>query len=402
MAANIKLYGGIMKKLFLILTILIILFGCEDATEDNTPEIPDPPVIDPPVIDPPIEPDSSPVIFSLYDGEKMMYYDGNEIVIAYYGNVNTAGSQTRSIDDVLYHFNEYGDPVLSEWLPVIPDAIISKPNQPQSSGQSRAIAYQDEVWILEDIDPATALSLGAQYKHYTNIYHNLDIEGLWYFNDWEVKEVISPLSGAIIAIDTLNGYHNLTGQEVIYRALNNGLMIHNFNINTKTANIKTDTGNYNISWTFNFFNSAKWQLADGIWYSHNGYIWDSVNDLQEQSTAMWDWNQYPYPVQDIYGEAPVLIPAGVVKENNIEVIYWIECNTGTLIRYIPGIDDIGIFPQIYVGDGYRMTGISKSKYLEPEIADGNLYFHDSGSIKKYNFNTSIVSVFSGDMELDLW
>ena len=394
-----------MKKLFLILTILI-LFGCEDTTYNNDPEIPDPPVIpeDPPVIEPPVNPSNNPVLFSLFDGEKMMYYDGTETVIAYYGNINRAGNKIHSVDDILYHFDNYGNPTLSEWLPAIPTAIIAIPNLSGSmlSGMAPVIAYQDDVWILEDIDPETALSLGAQYKHYTNIYDNLVVSGLWYLNDWEVKEVISPLSGNIIAIDTLNGYHNLTGNEIIYLAVDGGLMIHNRDLNIKTANIKTDTGNYNISWTFNFFNSAKWQLADGIWSSHNGYTWDSVNGLQEQSTAMWDWNQYPYPVQDIYGEAPVLIPAGVRLENNIEVVYWIECNTGTLIRYIPGIDTIGILPQIYVGDGYRMTGIQKSIVLKPEIIEDAIYFHDAGSIKKFSFTTSIINIFSGDMELTKW
>ena len=397
-----------MKKLFLIFTILILLFGCPDPGGDDTPTIPDPPVVpdDPPVIDPPIDPAENPVLLSLFDGEKMMYYDGTEISIAYYDdNINCAGLKMRSIGDVLYHFDEYGNPLLAEWLPAEPTEIISIPNTPAGSisyNMAGSIVYQDEVWILEDIPPAEAYAMGAQYKHYTQVYHNLDIIGLWYMNEWEVREVIKPLSDDVIAIDTLGTYHNLTGSEIVYYALNNGIMIYNFNVGSKTAKLKTDTGNYDIAWSLNFFNSAKWQLANGVWYSHNGYTWDSVNGLEENNTTMSDWNQYPFPVQEIYGEAPLLIPAGIRFENSIDVIYWIECNTGTLIKYIPGIDDIIIEPQIYLGDGYRITGVEKSTILKPVIIGNYLYFHNDNNIMRYNFITSVIDIFSGEMELDKW
>ena len=73
-----------MKKLFLILTILILLFGCQDPVSNDTPVIPDPPVVpdDPPVIDPPIDPAENLVLFSLFDGEKMMYYDFNTTIVS--------------------------------------------------------------------------------------------------------------------------------------------------------------------------------------------------------------------------------------------------------------------------------------------------------------------------------
>lgn len=394
-----------MKKLFLILAI-ILLFGCPDPGNNDTPTLPDPEIPDdPPVIDPPIETPSGPVLFSLYDGEKMMYYDGIDISIAYYGNIENAGNKMFSIENVLYHFNDNGIPTLTEWLPIIPDAIIAIPKSvpsPAPAGMSRAIVYQDEVWTLEDIEPADALAAGAQFKHYTRIYQYETEIGNWYLNDWEVKKVISPKCGGVIAIDTLKNYHNLDGSEIVFFAQNKKLMIHDVNINTKTGKFKTDTGNYSVSWTFNFFISAKWALADGDWYSHNGYTFDDVNLLQENNTVMWDWNQYPYPVQDIYGEAPVLISVGEREENSIEVLYWIECNTGTLIRYIPGIDQLNILPKLYNGTGYRTSGIAKSNILEPEIVGNELYYHDSGNIMIYNFITSAISVFSGDMELNVW
>ena len=48
-----------------------------------------------------------------------------------------------------------------------------------------------------------------------------------------------------------------------------------------------------------------------------------------------------------------------------------------------------------------MTGVQKSTVLEPAIVEDELYFHDD-NIKVYDFNTTTVSIFSGDMELDLW
>ena len=386
-----------MNKLLLI-TIIILLLGCEspdipDTTPTATPEPTATSTPEPPQPENTMEND---IIFSLYDGEKIMYYDGIETQIAYYGKINNAGNKKFSINDILYHFDNLGNPTLTEWLPTTPDAIKA------IEIKNKSIVYQDDIWILEDIDPDTALSLGAQYKHYTKIYHNLDVLGLWNLNEWEVKSVINTLSGNIIAIDTLSGYHNLTGNEAIYYAEDSGLMIHTFNSNTKTAYIKTDTGNYQITWSLNFFNSAKWQKANDIWYSHNGYTFDEINGLQENTNILKDWNVYPYPIETIFAEAPVIIPAGVRLENNIEVTYWTECNTGTLYRHVPNVDRIDVITDIYISDGLRTTGIQKASVLKPKIIEDKIYFHEGSNIKEYDFLTGIVNIFSNDMELIVW
>jgi len=51
---------------------------------------------------------------------------------------------------------------------------------------------------------------------------------------------------------------------------------------------------------------------------------------------------------------------------------------------------------------YRMTGVQKSTVLEPVIIENHLYFHDDNNIMRYNFITSVIDIFSGQMELDKW
>jgi len=49
-----------------------------------------------------------------------------------------------------------------------------------------------------------------------------------------------------------------------------------------------------------------------------------------------------------------------------------------------------------------MTGVQKSTVLEPVIIENHLYFHDDNNIMRYNFITSVIDIFSGQMELDKW
>lgn len=247
-------------------------------------------------------------------------------------------------------------------------------------------------WQIIAIDPVTAFSLGGQAKDYTDIYYQDVPIGHWSFNQWKTTGLIKTLSGAYFAID-VNGNPHPISETIISINHAKDLLIHNFDGLGRTATIETDQS-YSVSWSTNYFNSAKqWLAENGIWYSWNGYEFDT--DLTENANAMWSWNSPPYPITT--EEAPVIISAGVV---NLQ--YWIECNTGWLFTYDSIIDEIQPAYRLYPGDGYRLTGLARKDTLKPVIIDGILYFSNSG-IYALNLESGIVTLFfAGDGEIYEW
>ncbi len=364
-------------------SLIYITLSCSLPIPDN------PPVIvheDPPPEDPPEEPVLNPVIFALYDGTTLSFFDGQTKTDAYTGSIVQAGPRILAIDDVLYHFDEYGNVLKSEWLPVYPEAVAFSGN---------------DIYTFQRIDPDTAYNLGAMFREYTRVFQNNTEIGAWYLNEWRVSEILNLDNGDMVAVDTKGGYHTIIGSDDYWRAYDNGIGIHQFNPGNRIAYISDSSGDYFVNWSTNYFNSTSWQKSDNVWYSNNGYEWTPAG-LLENTNSLWDFTSYPYPVALPNGEPPTVIPATSRIENSESVSYWIECNSGYMFRHIPSLDKLEAIVRLYTGDGYRSTGISMASYIEPILIDDILYFHDSGSIMKYDFNTSLVSIFSQEMEIMEW
>ena len=373
----------ICSAVLLSASLIYITLSCSLPTPD------DPPIIvheDPPPEDPPEEPVINPVLFALYDGSELLFYDGTDTTIAYDGAVIKADPRIIAIDDVLYHFDEYGNVLKSEWLPVYPEAVVISGN---------------DIYTFERIDPDTAFSLGAMFREYTRIFENNTEIGAWYLNQWRVSDAFVLDNGDIVAVDTAGGFNTIIGSDDYWRAHPGGIGIYQFNPGNRTAYITDSTGDYFVSWSTNYFNSAAWQESDGTWYSNNGYEWTSQG-LLENTNSLWDFTSVPYPVILPNGEPPTVIPAAARIENSESVTYWIECNSGYLLRHIPSIDKLETIVRLYTGDSYRSTGISMASYIEPVLINDILYFHDSGSIMKYDFQTGLVTIFSQEMEIMEW
>lgn len=390
------------RERLLILALIALAFGFFSC--DLAPPVPDsPPVViptDPPPEDPPIDPVANPVLFALYDGTTLRYFDGENLTTAYTGDVEFAGPRTVSIDEVLYRFDDMGSVEASEWLPANPEALTLRPTG--ASASARSVAYSDEVYTLERIDPDTAYSLGALHEEYTRIFADSVESGAWYLNEWRVDEVFTIANGDVIARDTATFLHNLTSADEYWKAYEGGIGIRDFNPTSRNAYICDATGDYYVRWSTNYFNASKWQECDSTWYSQNGYTWNPTDGLTEQANELWGFNVSPYPVTLPYGESPVAVPAGIRYENSEWVTYWIECNSGNLFRHIPSLDRLDQTLRLYTGDGTRATGVSIASYIDPVIVADVLYFHYDGSIMQYDFGTGIVSVFAGDQEILPW
>lgn len=409
-----------MKKLFLLLvTVLLgtmLLVSCKQIA-GSIPEVitEDPPVIvhtDPPPEELPIEieVDLSDVILALYDGSNLRLWNGTILVDAYVGHVRTAGNKKLAFEDVLYYFDDSGNSVYSQWLPVIPSKLIATESATLSRSLSRSLAspksvvlYQDDVITIEDILPAEAYDLGARYEHYTRIFENNVEIGQWNLNEWECTDVIQTASGHILAINEHGAYINLTDDKVVETAYDGGIMT--YNMGSQEGFIADETGEYAVTWVMNFFDNSRWLKADGVYYTESGYSWTPEGGVISEANVMYgwnDWDTYPEEYEVSYNERPYILPAGINYENGEECTYWIECNTGGLYRHIPSIDRLDKVIELYDGPDTRAGGIPYFNTLDPQVIDGKLYYHESGTIKTFDFTTGMVSVFSINQEVIEW
>ncbi|NIA28354.1 MAG: hypothetical protein GWP06_00400 [Actinobacteria bacterium] len=310
-------------------------------------------------------PDLEPISLTFLTTDTLYFYDGQFIEQPNVNPVN-CGAKCFTDSDQRIIYDESGEIVSQETLIVEPSFILGD-------------------WIIENIDPDTAFSLGGQRKDYSRIYFQGVEQGNWFLNQWKATDLIQTISGDIIVIEG-NNFHPLTAVTGINHAKN--LLIHDFDSVNRTAIIETN-GVYAVSWATNYFNGAKdWLFLNGIYYSWNGYELEA--DLTENANALWGWNTTPYLVEIPNGQNPTLLSAGVFEN----ALYWIECNTGWLTRYVPESDVLETVSRLYVGDGYRTTGLLYLDSLKPVIVQGKLYFYD-GSIWEFDLRSGIVNLFFG-------
>jgi hypothetical protein len=353
-------------RILIYILLLLLLTACgssESPTYINSPAQPQP------------EPDPPAVVHNLIvsDGTDIYTSDGTDLFLFGTGQAANAQDGFISIDDILYGIDDTGSETISQRLVTTPSAI----------------AIGADTWIFENIDAATAYSMGGMYKNYVRIYQNSDIYSEWYLNQWEVVDAFITESGDVIAIDTVGKLRNIKNQSLaVSYARHNGLMIHSTDVNTHRSTISTVDGDFRVAYQYNyFFGANQWLWSDDtvLWYSWNGYTFDGL-DLHEMETSLQSFISTS-------GAAPVVVAAGTRVEHSETVLYWIECNDGWLYRYTPSLDRVEQVARLYMGDGDRLYGVNCAKVIKPILADGALFFTWSGSVWKYDFNSGSVSSF---------
>jgi len=371
-----------MKNLIIILMMFIV--GCSDAPEPQrsdatiqapvtVPESPPEPPKEQPIEPEELtEPGALPVLFSVISYGKLYFYDG-ELKAQENIAPKKCGDRCFLDGEKAVKYDEYGE-VVEQKTVGTPDLII-------------------DDWSIVRIDPATAYALGGLPKDYTKVFFQGVEVGKWYLNQWFCSDLVRTVSGDYVAIDRNGSAHPLNTEiENINHA--DKLLIYNFDPIGRTALIESDSV-FSVSWFHNYFNQAKeWLFFDGVWYSQNGY--ELGADLVENANALYNWNTvYPFGLS----EAPILIGAGVYDS----ALYWIECNAGFLVKYLPESDTIETAGRLYQGDGTRESGFVQKGVLDPVIIDGVLYYNESGSIWKLELETGIVELFfAGYGEVVKW
>lgn len=356
-----------MKKL-LTLTISIIIalsiISCSGKSESPSPIITDPYV--PPVIVNPIEPIIASVAF--YDGTDTYFYDGTVIVKWKTGRAEVTGYRKIAVDDVLYTLDQNAQiqtekNILSDYNLIVTDA-------------------DNNVWQTKTIDPVTAYNAGAPARNHTKILYNGAEFGDWMTRQY-ITRSIQNVNGDIIILGDSGGYRHLNGTKTGIQAIYNDILMHDFDGNTRIGMLNGKP----FATSFNFISNAKeWLKSGSKWYSMNGYTFDG-NTVSENASALWCWNyqaQYPITIP----ENAVVIAAGTRVEAGEAVIYFIECNTGWVFRYVPSLNTMSQKVRLYNGNGLRATGIYYAAIMKPIVTDDGLYFiFDDGALYRYNFQS---------------
>lgn len=367
--------------LLICIIVLFFIFACNGDGGGDIPTIivtddtPAPPIIPDP---PPPDPDNEPVQVVLHTVAALKFFDG--LVIWTWKTAQTAKAESRmySAGNILYGLDEYGETAASWALVTTPDYI--------------ALDGSDK-WIAENVPPEEAQAGGALYKNYTRIYLNATEYGHWSTRQYKA-DCLTIVDGDVYAHSDIGTWYHVNGSKADVRIVT-GFACYDYDSGTRTATID----GIGVSWLTNFMNGARhWLGSGGIWYSQNGYTWDGAV-LNENGSVLTDWRTAPYLTG--YTEAPVIIAAGTNYENSETVLYFIECNSGWVIRYVPSTDGQTLCVRLYAGDGLRTTGLYYQELLNPCVASGYLYFLFDANYYRYNFSTGLTGHFASGVS-EVW
>lgn len=365
---------------FIILSVIIIMILCffmACGDDGDTVVVADPPVIIDPPPDP--EPENEPIQLSLWTGAELKFYDGESIFSWETGITARAESGVYSHENILYYLDEYGQDISSQNLITTPDLIAVSPT---------------DYYIYEHIDPVTASGMGGLYKDYSRFYQGNTEIGSWPTQQY-ITDKICIIDSELFARQTSGKWNAITGTKTDIHYVMSDFIIYDYDGTTRTAKIK----GVSVSWSTNFLNGVKyWQESGGKYYSERGYIWDGVT-LDESTGIMTDWRIQPFITG--YTEAPVIISAGTHAENSETVIYWIECNSGWVVRQVTSTNQMTLHIRLYAGDGIRTTGVFYSDLLKPVIVGDYLYFIFEANVYRYSFVDGLTAHFTGGVS-EVW
>lgn len=393
-------------KLITLIILAIFAIGCATDTSTSSDTIPasedepdivvvdDPPVTDPTtdtepiIIEKPIvvevvpeliidaTPDvpTTPTIkFALHAGSDLYLFDGSDLSLWGTGVIHRTGPMEFSIDDIIYTLDIYGNEFSTQTLPKTPTAI-----KRTSEG----------VYWCYQYSKVDAAAMGGRYAFYSEFYFNDTIISQWWNNQTECRDIVS-VGNNVWSINENGAYTLIAGTATNVSYVNDGeFYIHSRDTVSKTIGFNDRVEDYGYNY---ISNATEWVDSSGDYYSGNGYIWSSSEGLREQTTALNDFNAYPYPIEPepIYGQAPVILAAG----SHDGKLYWIECNSGHLFEYSPSTDTLTQVYRLYIGDGMHSTGMEKKPFIKPFISEGVLYFTDSGSVMELDLESGFINIF---------
>jgi hypothetical protein len=385
-----------MKNLFIALLIAMALVGCKsennttitepaaivdpitpgDPTEPEDPEEPDPPE-DPPVVTDPISPSAFAMSSSGPNGIK--FHDGQDWYPVSYEK--QAAPSKYMLGDQIFTLDEFGAELSFIYAPEQGDIV-----RETSSG----------TYLCDVMPPDESAALGALPRTYSQIWHYNGATWAeishWSTREWECSDIFETESGEIIIRDTPLGRLYALSGAVVQSAQDNGLLITGYDGVNKRATFSTAQGSTIELWATNYMSSAKdWVNLGGTYYSYNGYEYSPGGGLIESANALSGFQASPYPLTLPAGESPTMVALG--SDPAIGVVYFIESNSGWLVEFRAGTNQLSITKRLFIGDGMKQSGIAAAKKLNPYLLDGVVYYNHAGSVMSLDLATGGVNVF---------
>jgi hypothetical protein len=302
-----------------------------------------------------------PPVMAFVEPGRIQFFDGTETYIWGIGSRTIrAGSKTYTIDDTVYTLNDDGTMASTTLIGYTPEFIRMETGN---------------IWTARYVTPVEADEAGRLPKDYVEFKKNSVMYGQWV--------QYRPAALAVIGSDvfcrsTVGKWYHVNGVINPYHVQENGLLVTDVNTTTKTGKIN----GVDVSWILNYFNGTKeWNLIDSVWYSENGYKFDGV--LTEYDSEMKIWRQGPFLTG--YTEAPTMLSVGGQ--------YWIECNSGYLVRFNHIANTVTLSARLYSGDGLKATGIAKKSSLFPALINGSIYFKTGNDFYKHDTITGLTTHF---------
>jgi len=359
-----------MKKIIFLLLITAFV-ACNNGNNNHAVIVTDPTPAPPVVTPPPDPPTNNPVKIALKTDAGMNFFDGSVIWTWKTGATVRAASGVYAYNSLLYQLNNYGETVKTVALTVQPSFMtVSDPDIDNA-----------DMWAVENITPDQALNMGGMYKYYTRIYHNnieYPAEGSLFVQQYKTDKMA--MINSDVFIHGAGTWYYVNGSINNVRVVLPGFIIYNMDSNHNTAYINGIA----VSWLRNFFFSAsEWLKSGSTWYSQNGYSFNGMT-LTEDGLAM----------SNLRTKQNIIIAAGSHVENGEEILYFIDCSTGWIIRYVPSTNQYIQTVQLYNGDGLNSTGAYYKPMLKPIIIENCLYFIFESNAYRYDFSTGLTGNFS--------
>lgn len=315
------------------------------------------------------EPQFEPRVAIKIDNQ-LYFSDHTELILAASGAIDKTGPGQYIINNILTTYTSAGEIDTTSDTGHTPSKAKNTPN-----GLYSCIEY----------DPETAAALGGQPRYYSEFYlDGILFSEAWYFNQDRCQDIVS-VGTEIFTIGEFGAYVLIDGtvSNTLY-VLDSEFYIHDLDTINRTINFNNVTQIYTTNYVTNAKSWVKW---NNKYYSETGAIWDDINGLIEDSTAMQDFNESPRPLQDLI-ESPTLVNIGA-RDN---ILYWIEANTGWIIALDIESNIISTPWRIYAGDGTRATGTAGRVELRPLLIDNYVYYVTGGALSRLDLETGFIGV----------
>jgi hypothetical protein len=359
---------GVLIIIAIILLSILMFLGCAGGNSQ-------PAIITTQTMITPVDPDPENDIITtgLWTSESLKFYDGENIFTWKSEYTARADSHIYAAGNILYYLNDYGQTITTRNLVIAPNYITLNGT---------------DIWTVENIAPADAYAMGAMYKDYTRVYLNANEFGDWHTRQYKADAIYN-INGEIIIHAPYYcgtwGYEHLNGSLANIKTVTSDFIIYDYNSTSRTAKIN----GISVSWSTNFFNAAtQWLKSGDKWYSSNGYTWNGLT-LVENGSALWDFRSL----------SNVIISAGTCHENSEDVLYFIQCATGYIIKYIPSTNQYTQSIRLYTGDGQTEIGTYYKQLLKPVIIGDDLYFIFDAQMYKYSFTTGLNAYFTNGVSM---